>query len=31
MALGQKLARGGMFLTVMIVLIVSLMVLKPGI
>jgi len=30
MALGQKLARGGMFLTVLIVLIVSLMVLKPG-
>ena len=30
-ALGGKLARGGMFLTVMIVLIVSLMVLKPGI
>jgi hypothetical protein len=30
-ATGQQLARGGMFLTVMIVLIVSLMVLKPGI
>jgi uncharacterized membrane protein len=31
MALGQKLARGGMLLTVLIVLIVSLMVLKPGV
>lgn len=30
-ATGQKLARGGMFLTVMIVLIVTLMVTKPGI
>jgi uncharacterized membrane protein len=30
-ALGGRLARGGMFLTLMIVLIVSLMVLKPGI
>jgi uncharacterized membrane protein len=30
-ALGGRLARGGMFLTVMIVLIVTLMVLKPGI
>ncbi len=30
-ALGQRLARGGMFLTVMIVLIVALMVLKPGV
>jgi uncharacterized membrane protein len=31
MALGRKLARGGMLLTVMIVLIVTLMVLKPGV
>ncbi|MFN8631514.1 MAG: DUF2269 family protein [Chloroflexota bacterium] len=31
LALGAKLARGGMFLTVLVVLIVSLMVLKPGI
>jgi hypothetical protein len=30
-AMGQRLARGGMFLTVMIVLIVILMVTKPGI
>lgn len=29
--MGQRLARGGMFLTVVIVLIVSLMVVKPGI